>query len=165
MSFLKNLWHILRNPQTEKNKIHAFFFFLSKISRQGKFSIWPEHLQAIIQVYSVLSNSGKEEIYLQILKIALEVEVSELLCYLGFPDLSCAIYALCLVASVVFNSAIPWTVAHQAPLSRPEHWSRLPCSLPGDPPNPQIEPRSPALQADSLPAEPPGKPMVIIKAE
>ena len=30
---------------------------------------------------------------------------------------------------------------------------------PGDLPNPGIEPRSPALQADSLPAEPPGKPI------
>ena len=42
--------------------------------------------------------------------------------------------------------------------SRQEYWSGLPCSPPGDLPNPGIEPRSPALQADSLPAEPPGKP-------
>ena len=51
---------------------------------------------------------------------------------------------------------------HQAPLSmglsRPEYWSGLPCPPPGDLPNPGIEPRSPALQADSLPSEPPGKP-------
>jgi len=33
----------------------------------------------------------------------------------------------------------------------------LPCSPPGDLPNPGIEPRSPALQADSLPSELPGK--------
>ena len=56
----------------------------------------------------------------------------------------------------------PWTVAHQAPLSigfsRPEYWSGLPCSPPGDLPNPGIKPRSPVLQADSLPPEPPGKP-------
>ena len=32
------------------------------------------------------------------------------------------------------------------------------CPLPGDLPNPGIEPRSPALQVDSLPSEPPGKP-------
>ena len=32
----------------------------------------------------------------------------------------------------------------------------MPCSPPGDLPNPGIEPRSPALQADSLPSEPPG---------
>ena len=34
----------------------------------------------------------------------------------------------------------------------------LPFSSPGDIPNPGIEPRSPALQADSSPSEPPGKP-------
>ena len=42
--------------------------------------------------------------------------------------------------------------------SRPEYWSGLPFSSPGDLPNPGIEPRSPTLQVDSLPAEPPGKP-------
>ena len=43
--------------------------------------------------------------------------------------------------------------------SRQEYWSGLPCPPPGDLPNPGIEPRSPALQADSLPSEPPGKPI------
>ena len=38
-----------------------------------------------------------------------------------------------------------------------EYWSGLPFPPPGDLPNPWIEPRSPALQADSLPSEPPGK--------
>ena len=56
----------------------------------------------------------------------------------------------------------PWTIALQAPLSmgfsRPENWSGLPCPPPGDLPNPGIEAGSPALQADSLPSEPPGKP-------
>ena len=55
-----------------------------------------------------------------------------------------------------------WTVARQAPLSmgfsRQEYWSGLPCPPPGDLPDPEIKPRSPALQAHSLPAEPPGKP-------
>ena len=37
--------------------------------------------------------------------------------------------------------------------SRQEYWSVLPCPPPGDLPNPGIELRSPALQADSLPAE------------
>ena len=53
------------------------------------------------------------------------------------------------------------TVAPQAPLSmgfsRQEYWSGLPCPPSGDLPNPGIEPRSPTLQADSLPSEPPGK--------
>ena len=38
--------------------------------------------------------------------------------------------------------------------SRQEHWSGLPFSPPGDLPNPEIEPGSPALQADYLPSEP-----------
>ena len=64
--------------------------------------------------------------------------------------------------SCVWLFVTPWTIAHQAPLSmdfsRQEYWSGLPCPPPGDLPNPGIEPRSPALGADSLPAEPQGKP-------
>ena len=56
----------------------------------------------------------------------------------------------------------PWTVARQAPLSmgfsRQEYWSGLPVPSPGDLSDPGIKPRSPTLQADSLPPEPPGKP-------
>ena len=54
------------------------------------------------------------------------------------------------------------TVACQAPqfmeFSRQEDWSGLPFPSPGDLPNPGIEPETPALQADALPSEPPGKP-------
>ena len=42
--------------------------------------------------------------------------------------------------------------------SRLEYWSEKPFPSPGVLPDPGIEPGSPALQADSLPAEPPGKP-------
>ena len=42
--------------------------------------------------------------------------------------------------------------------SRPEYWSGLPCPPPRDLPNPGIEPRSPALKADSLPSDPLGEP-------
>ena len=60
--------------------------------------------------------------------------------------------------------ATPWTVTYQAPLSmgfsRQECWSGLPFPSPGDLPDPGIEPGSPALQADALPSEPPGKPPV-----
>jgi len=42
--------------------------------------------------------------------------------------------------------------------SRQEYWSGFPCPPPRDLPNPGIEPMSPALQADSLPSEPLGKP-------
>ena len=55
--------------------------------------------------------------------------------------------------------ATPWTVAYKAPLSmefsRQEYWSGLPFPSPGDLPDPGIEPRSPALQADALLSEPP----------
>ena len=57
---------------------------------------------------------------------------------------------------------IPRTISYQAPLSmelsRQEYWSGLPFPSPGDLPDTGIEPRSPALQADTLPSEPPGKP-------
>ena len=53
-------------------------------------------------------------------------------------------------------------ITHHAPLSmgflRQEYWSGLPFPSPGDLPDPAIEPRSPALQAEALPSEPPGKP-------
>ena len=62
--------------------------------------------------------------------------------------------------------ATPWTVSCQAPLSmelsKQEHWSGLPFPSPGDLPDPGIEPGSPALQADSLPSESPGKPRITI---
>ena len=55
-----------------------------------------------------------------------------------------------------------WTVAYQAPpsmgFSKQEYWSGLPFPPPGDLPNSGIEPRSPALEADPLTSEPPGKP-------
>ena len=47
-----------------------------------------------------------------------------------------------------------------------EYWSGLPFTSPGDLPNPGMEPRSPALQVDSLLSEPPRKPikaLVILK--
>ena len=61
----------------------------------------------------------------------------------------------------------PWTIARQAPLSMgfsgQEYWSGLPFPSPGDLPDPGIEPGSPALQADALSSEPPGKPKSLLK--
>ena len=59
--------------------------------------------------------------------------------------------------SCVWLFVTPWTIQSME-FSRPEYWSGEPFPSPGDLPNPGIEPRSPALQADSLPAEPQGKP-------
>ena len=62
-----------------------------------------------------------------------------------------------LVAKSCLTLVTPWTVACRAPLSmgfsRQEYCSGLPFSSPGDLPNPGIEPKSSALQADSLPTE------------
>ena len=63
------------------------------------------------------------------------------------------------VLSHVQLFATPRTVAHQAPLSmeffRQEYLSGLSFPSPGDLPDPGIQPRSPALKADSLPSVPP----------
>ena len=67
-----------------------------------------------------------------------------------------------LVAQSCLTLETPQTVVHQAPLSiefsRQEYLSGLPFPSPEDLHYPGIEPSSPALQADSLPSEPPGKP-------
>ena len=59
-------------------------------------------------------------------------------------------------------SATPWAVAYQPSpsmgFSGQEYWSGLPFPSPGDLPHPGIEPGSPALEGDALPAEPAGKP-------
>ena len=60
--------------------------------------------------------------------------------------------------------ATPGTIAHKVPLSmgfsRQEYWNGLPFPSSGDLPDPGIEPASPALHADSLLSEPPGKPNI-----
>ena len=57
--------------------------------------------------------------------------------------------------------ATPWTVVLQAPpsmeFSRQDYWGGLPFPSPEDLPDPGIKLRSPALQADTLLSEPPGK--------
>ena len=68
-----------------------------------------------------------------------------------------------LVAQVVSDSLGPWTVAHQAPLSiefpRKEYWSELHSLLQVIFLTQESNLGSPALRADSLPSEPPGKPL------
>ena len=81
-----------------------------------------------------------------------------LICLLAYSLMLCSHIVSC---SVISDSVTPWTVAHQAPLSmefsRQKYWSGLPFLSPGNLPNPEIEPRSHVLQADSLPSEPLGK--------
>ena len=65
--------------------------------------------------------------------------------------------------SHIWLFATPWTVAYQAPpsieFSRQEYWTGLPFPSPGVLPNPGMKPRSPTLQVDALPSEPPKKPI------
>ena len=71
--------------------------------------------------------------------------------------------ALLLFSHLVVSDSFvsPWTVALQAPLfmefSSQEYWSGFPFPSPGNLPDTGIEPRSPALRADALTSEPPGK--------
>ena len=74
-------------------------------------------------------------------------------------DTMCVLWAKLLLSGPTLQSYEP-----QSPrllcswgFSRQEYWSGLPCPPPVDLPNPGIEPRSPSLQADSLPSKPPGK--------
>ena len=85
-------------------------------------------------------------------KVTLGVETSDVTCY-----------SVVLVAKSCLALLDPMDCSRQAPLSmgfpRQEYWSGLPFPLPGDLPDPGIKPRSSALQADTLPSEPPGKPL------
>ena len=67
---------------------------------------------------------------------------------------------MCLVVSNCLqpHGLYPARLLQSIGVSRQEYWNELPFLSPGDLSNLGIEPRSPALQADSLPTKPPGKP-------
>ena len=70
------------------------------------------------------------------------------------------IYIMCESHSVMSDSAIPWAVCNLPGSSvhgtlQTEYRSGYPFPSPEDLPNPEIKSRSPALQVDSLPSEPP----------
>ena len=69
--------------------------------------------------------------------------------------LECVLSRLCAILCNSMDCIPSGSLVHGIP--RQEYWSGLPCSPLGDVPDPRIKP--PALQADSLPSEPPGKPM------
>ena len=72
----------------------------------------------------------------------------------------------CSVAQSFLTLSTPWAIACQSPLSmgfsRQEYWGGLPFPSPGDLSDPGIEPRSPAMQADSLTTELWGKPNYMV---
>ena len=72
----------------------------------------------------------------------------------------CLVVQLCLTLCDPMELSPPGSSVHgYSPMRNQEYWSGLPCPPPGDLPNPRIKLRSPSLQEDSLPSEPPGKPM------
>ena len=80
------------------------------------------------------------------------------------------VWVLCLVAQswpTLCNpmNCSPPSSSVYGDFSRQEYWSGLPSPPPGGLPNSGTEPRSPALQADSLPAELPGEPWVWVKVK
>ena len=83
----------------------------------------------------------------------------------------CVSVCLCVCQSLSHTQlfATQWTVAHQILLSmgfsRHRYWSGLVFPSPGDLPDPGIEAGSPALQADSLPIEPLGKPIICMETQ
>ena len=66
----------------------------------------------------------------------------------------------CLTLCNPMECSPPGTTVHG--ISQQDHWSGLPFPSPEYLPDPGIEPRSPTLQEDSLPSEPPGKPGTLI---
>ena len=88
---------------------------------------------------------------------------------LEFPLLPAFKVCVCVCVLICFSHVRlcnPVDLASQAPLSmgfsRQEYWHGLPFPSPGDVPNPGIEPRSPVLQAVSLPSEPLGKQPLVL---
>ena len=92
-------------------------------------------------------------VYVQLTHFAIQQELT----------LHCKATWVCSVTSVVSNSAQPYGLYPTRLLCpwgffRQDYWSGQPFPSPEDLPNSGIKPRSPRLQADSLPSEAPGKP-------
>ena len=110
------------------------------------------------------SSSSSAELKLTVILPDHFEAIAQFSCHCCFWEISvCVCVCVCVKSlSHVRLFTTPWTVAHQAPLSmgfsRQGYWSGLSCASPGDLPNPGIKPGSPALQADALSSEPPGKP-------
>ena len=80
---------------------------------------------------------------------------------LSFLHQKLLVAQLCLTLGNPLDCSLPAFSDHG--IFREEYWSGLPCPFPGDLQDPGIKPGSPALQADSLPSEPPGKPYFLFK--
>ena len=79
--------------------------------------------------------------------------------YMGEPRVNACLLSFSVMSNYLQPRGLyPATLLCPWGFSRQEYWNGLHCPPPGDLPNPGIKPRSPALQVDSLPSEPPEKP-------
>ena len=76
----------------------------------------------------------------------------------SFPMYVCIHTQLCLTLCDTMDYSPPGSSVHGILQARTREWGAIPFPSPGDLPNSRIEPRSPALQAESLPPELPGNP-------
>ena len=74
----------------------------------------------------------------------------------------CLVAQSCLTLCDPMDCSPPGSSVHEGSPGKNTGWVALP--LPRDLPNPWMEPRSPALRADSLPSEPPGKTLGLVVA-
>ena len=79
-------------------------------------------------------------------------------CYSVFIETLCNVLCLVMSNSLQPRGLYPTRLLCPWRFSRKEYWHGLPCPSPGYLPNPESEPRSSTLQANSSPSEPPGKP-------
>ena len=89
----------------------------------------------------------------------MEVDLSVTQGWHSNPIKSVCVCVCVLVIQSCLTLCDPMDCSPKAPLSvefsRRDYWGEMPFSSTGDLPDPGMEPRSPALQADSLPSEPP----------
>ena len=82
------------------------------------------------------------------------------MCYSPVSKFNCVCVCVCVHAHLVIQSCPslcnPARLLHPWGFSRQEYWSGLPFSSPGDLTDPGFEPRSPTVQVNYLPSEPPG---------
>ena len=117
------------------------------------------HLKCTFSTFSTWDSAGIQYIYSVICVTNTSIQLQNI--FMTPKENSIYIKVKVKSLSRVRLFATPWTVAYQAPPSmgffRQEYWSGFPFPSPGDLPNPGVEPRFPALEANALTSEPPGK--------
>ena len=165
LNFLK--WNLKKIHNERKNKLESLHQNTNSFNKSERQSHFEKYIKLSFHPgFSFLKLKVKSlshvRLFVTSCTIAYEAPPSMEFSFLTFPKSLCV--RQWLRCKRFF--ATPWTIAHQAPLSMgfsgQEYWVFLGFHflLQGIFP-PRTEPRSPALQADSLPSEPPGKPQSV----